>query len=55
MGESVSKFLTDYFNPHTVATNVRALVGRKRRREESDDQDNDSDYILEKTLHTPKK
>jgi hypothetical protein len=55
MGESVSKFLKDYFNPHNVATNVRAFVGRKRRLEESDAQDNDADHILEKTLHTPKK
>lgn len=55
MGERISKFLTDSFNPHNVASNVRALVGRKRRREESDDQDIDSDHILEKTLHTPKK
>jgi len=55
MGQSVTKFLTDYCDPHTVATNVRAFVGRKRRRDEREDLDNDSDLILEKTLHTPKK
>lgn len=55
MGQSITKFVTDYCDPHTVATNVRALVGRKRRRDESEDQDNDSDLLLEKTLHTPKK
>lgn len=55
MGQSLAKFLTDYCDPHTVATNVRAFVGRKRRRDESEDQDNDSDLLLEKTLHTPKK
>ena len=54
MGESVSKFL-DYCDPHTVASNVRAFVGRKRRRDEIDDQDSDSESFLEKTLHTPKK
>ncbi|KAJ9578457.1 hypothetical protein L9F63_005327, partial [Diploptera punctata] len=53
MGESVSKFLSDY--PQTVVSNVRAFVGRKRRHDEIDDQDNDSDLFLEKTLHTPKK
>ncbi|PSN37223.1 Protein germ cell-less [Blattella germanica] len=53
MGESLSKFVRDYCDP--VATNVRALVGRKRRRDEIDDQESDSDLFLEKTLHTPKK
>jgi len=52
MGQSLTKFLTDYCD---VATNVRAFVGRKRRRDESEDQDSDSDLLLEKTLHTPKK
>lgn len=55
MGESVSKYVTGYCHPHAVASHIRAFVGRKRRRDESDDQDNDSDLILEKTLHTPKK
>lgn len=55
MGESLSKFLPDYCHPHTVAANVRAFVSRKRRRDECEDEDNDPDMILEKTLHTPKK
>jgi BTB/POZ domain-containing protein 13 len=54
MGESLSKFLSDYCHPHAVATNIRDFVSRKRRRDESEDEDNDPD-MLEKTLHTPEK
>jgi BTB/POZ domain-containing protein 13 len=54
MGESLSKFLSDYCHRHVVATNIRPFVSMKRRRDESEGEDNDP-CMLEKTLHTPKK
>lgn len=55
MGESVSKFISDYCNPDTVAVNVRSLVGRKRKRDDDFDGTTESNFIIEKTMHTPKR
>ncbi|XP_067008338.1 protein germ cell-less [Anabrus simplex] len=56
MGETWSKFLSDYCDTGTraVGRSVRALVGRKRKRDEDYDESAELD-VLQNTLNTPKR
>lgn len=54
MGEKWSKFYSDYCSPN-VGETVRAIVGRKRKRDVDSDSVSESNLVLEKTMRTPKR
>lgn len=55
MGESLSKLFT-HIQPNTLANNVRsAIIGKRKRVDKDEDTDEESNLVLERTMHTPKR